>query len=89
MLYGLVDDQQLVLVCAVFLLGQVDFLEKPRGCQAFWTRSCSRAPMENVETSARSESAVDELGCASTVAHDKIAFHSSEALWSSGVQVIK
>jgi hypothetical protein len=30
----------------------------------------------------------DGLGCASSVAHDRLSLHSSKALWSSGVQAM-
>jgi hypothetical protein len=52
MLYSLIDGQQLVIVSAVLLLGQVEFLgKKARGCQAFLTHCCSTADMVDVEAS--------------------------------------
>jgi hypothetical protein len=89
MLYGLVVDQQLTIVCAVLLLGRAEFLEKKAsGCQTFLTRCCSTARMADMETSMTSESGADGLGCASRVAHYKLALHSSKALRSSGFQVM-
>ena len=40
-LYGFVNGQQLAVVCSVFVLGRVEFLEKASGCQAVLTRCCS------------------------------------------------
>lgn len=42
----------------------------------------------DLEVSVMSASGVDGLGCASRVAHDKLALHSLKALRSSGVQVM-
>jgi hypothetical protein len=88
MLYGLVYGQQLAIVGAVLLLGRVEFLEKASGCQAFLTCCCSTAPMENVEASVTSASGAYGSGCASRVARDKLALHSSNALRNSVVQVM-
>jgi hypothetical protein len=88
-LYVLVDGQQFAVICAVFLLGRVIFLEKKaKGCQAFWTRCLGMAPMADVEASVTSASGADGSGCACRVACDKLALHSSKALMSSGVQVM-
>jgi hypothetical protein len=46
------------------------------------------APMADVETSVMNASGADGFGCASRVARDKLALHSSKVLWSSGVQVM-
>jgi hypothetical protein len=52
------------------------------------TSCCSTAPMADVETSVTSASGAEGSGCASRVARDKLALHSSNALGSSGVQVM-
>jgi hypothetical protein len=90
MLYGLVDGQQFAIIGAVLLLGRIEFFleKKASGCQAFSTFFCNKAPMADVEASATSASCADGSGCASTVAREKLALHSSKALKGSGVQVI-
>jgi hypothetical protein len=78
---GLVDRQQLSIVCAVFLLGRVHLLEKnARGCQALLMRCSSTAHMVVVEASVTSASCADSSEWASSVACDKLALHSSKAL---------
>jgi hypothetical protein len=86
MLYSLVDGQQLAVVCTVFLMSWVQFLEKKvRACQAFLKRCCSTV---DVEASVTSASGADGSGCASSVARDKFALHFLKASWSSGVRVM-
>jgi hypothetical protein len=50
---------------------------------------CNTAPMADVEASVTGISGMDGSVCASRVVHDKLALHSSKALWSSGVQVME
>jgi hypothetical protein len=89
MLYGFVDGQQLANVGAVLLLCRIEFfLEKASGCQAFWTCCCNTAPMAHVKASVTSASGAVGSGCASRVARDNLALHSSKALRRSGVQVL-
>jgi hypothetical protein len=56
-----------------------------------WLTTClccwSTAPMADVEASVTSARDADGLGCANSVARDKLALHSSKAFCSSGVQV--
>jgi hypothetical protein len=89
MLHGFVDGQQLAVVGAVLLLGRVEFFREGEGLPAFLTRCCSTATMGDVEASVTSASGADGSGCASRVARDKLALHSSKALRSSGVQVME
>jgi hypothetical protein len=49
---------------------------------------CSTAPMVGVEASVMSASGADGLGCARSVARDKLALQASKALWSFSVQVM-
>jgi hypothetical protein len=44
--------------------------------------------MAVVDASVTSASGADGSGCASSVARDKLASHSSKTLWRSGVQLI-
>jgi hypothetical protein len=44
--------------------------------------------MAEVEASVTSASGADGSGCASSVARDQLALHTSKALWRSGVQLI-
>jgi hypothetical protein len=88
MLYALVDGQQLVVISAVLLLAGLSSVEKVSGCQAFSICCCSTAPMADMEASVTSASGADGSGCASRVARDKLAVHSSNALRSPSVQVM-
>jgi hypothetical protein len=44
--------------------------------------------MAEVEAFVTSASWTDGSGCATSVARDKLALHSSKAFWSSGVQAM-
>jgi hypothetical protein len=89
MLYSLIDCQQLVVVSAVFLLGQVEFVrEESEGLPGVLKCCCSTASMADVEASVTSANGVDGSGCASRVVRNKRALHSSKALWSVRVQVL-
>jgi hypothetical protein len=50
---------------------------------------CSTAPMVDMESSVMSVSGMAVSGSASRVAYDKLALHSSNALRSSSVQVMR
>jgi hypothetical protein len=77
MAYSFVNCQEFLVVRAVLLLGRVSFWEKPRGCQALWTR-WRTAPMA-VEASVMSARGADVSGWARRVARDKFSLQSAKA----------
>jgi hypothetical protein len=89
MLQGLVDSQQLSIVGTVFLLGRLELLGKEcEGLPGVIDTLLQHGPMAEVEaTVTNASSAAGPVG-ASRVASNKLALHSSKALWRCGIQDI-
>jgi hypothetical protein len=80
--HGLVDSQQFAIVGAVFLLCRTEFLgEEGEGLPGGVDSTARMASVTSASGAAGS-------GCASRLAQDKLALHSSKALSSSGVQMM-
>jgi hypothetical protein len=88
MLYDLVDGRQLPVISSVFLLARVEFLGEENEGLPGVSDALLKYGFHGGRGGVCDECTWRRSGCASRVARDKLALHTSKALWSSGVQMM-